>query len=324
MLLITACGDEAPVVDAGLLAVPEGFDAPVYPDDNLFTTARWSLGRRLFFEPALSRDSTVSCATCHDPARAFTDGRPISVGIEGRTGTRNSPSLGNVAYHPYLLREGGVATLEMQVGVPIQEHAEMDFNIVSAGQRLAADASYRLASQAAYDREPDPFVIGRALATFQRSLLSGNSPYDRWVNHDEPLPASAERGQDLFFSERTACSTCHGGQDFTDYRFANNGLYLDYADRGRARLTNLEEDEALFKVPSLRNTAITAPYMHDGSIPDLASVVVHYQNGGVGHVNQDSLVRPLDLSVDEQADLVAFLEALTDPAFLTHPLFQEP
>ncbi len=300
-----------------LLRVPDGFPDPIFPEGNELTEARWTLGKKLFFDPVLSRDSSISCASCHLPAFAFSDTTAFSPGVDGAPGKRNSPSLANVAYHPYLLREGGVPTLEMQILVPIQEHNEFDFNILLIAERLQRDSLYRAMSQGAYGREPDHFVITRAIACFERTLLSGGSAYDR-----DELPLSAERGRQLFFGEKTQCSECHGGFNFTHYAFENNGLYEEYADPGRFRLTSLEEDRALFKVPSLRNVALTAPYMHDGSIPTLGAVMAHYNSGGAAHPHKSPLIRPLGLSAQERADLVAFLESLTDEAFVNNPLFR--
>lgn len=329
LLLVAACLLQSCSKEPGnrpfpaLHEVPLGFPAVVHPEDNEFTMARWELGKRLFSDPILSIDMTVSCASCHLPELAFTDGRSVSLGVENRPGTRNAPSLSNVAYHPYFTREGGVPTLEMQVLVPIQEHNEFDFNIVLAAERLMEDDDYVSMSFAAYDREPDSFVITRALACFERTLLSGYSSFDQYVYHGDrqALNAKQLRGLDLFFSDRTNCSSCHSGFDFTDYRFANNGLYTDYPDDGRFRLTSDSADLATFKVPSLRNVGITFPYMHDGSISSLEAVIEHYNTGGAAHFNKSELIKPLGLSDREQADLVAFLRSLTDEEFTINPNF---
>lgn len=306
------------------MEVPIGFPEVPESEGNTFTQARWELGKRLFYDPVMSVDSSISCSSCHDPALAFTDQRLVSLGVAERPGTRNAPTLANVAYHPYFTREGGVPTLEMQVLVPIQEHAEFDYNIVLLAERLQADSQYVQQAQTAYDRPPDPFVITRALACFERSFLSGNSGYDRYKNGvgDHQLSASALRGMELFFSDQTQCSSCHGGFDFTDYSFTNNGLYEVYEDPGRFRLTGEEKDRATFKVPSLRNVALTAPYMHDGSISTLPEVVAHYSEGVQEHPNKGEHVHPLFLTTAEQHDLVAFLESLTDFSFVENPLFQ--
>ena len=325
LLIFMACSDAEDVQPdfPALLEIPAGFPALVQPPDNEFSDARWALGKKLFFDPVLSRDSTISCASCHKPELAFSDSRPFSPGVENRPGTRNAPSLANVGYHPYFLREGGVPTLEMQVLVPIQEHNEFDYNIVLIGEKLKKDSIYHRMSVDAYGREPDPFVVTRAIACFERSLISGNSPYDKAIQSGDlnQLSASAQNGMNLFFSSRTNCFECHGGFNFTQYGFANNGLYAQYDDPGRMRLTGLVSDMAMFKIPGLRNVALTAPYMHDGSLATLEDVVQHYNEGGHGHPNQSPLVKPLGLSSAEINDLVSFLKTLTDESFIQNPVF---
>ncbi len=326
-LLLTACQQEdvQPLYIPALMEIPKGFPAIEAPDDNQFTIERWALGKRLFYDPILSVDSTVSCASCHQQDKAFSDGLTFSVGVENRVGTRNAPTLANIAYHPYFTREGGVPTLEMQILVPIQEHDEFDFNIVLLAERLQQDSSYVLAAHEAYQRAIDPFVITRALACFERSLISGNSAYDQYEfqNRIGALDDAALRGRDLFFSDRTNCSTCHSGFNFTNYTFENNGLYEEYEDEGRFRLTGEAIDRARFKVPSLRNVEWTGPYMHDGSIQTLEEVVLHYQNGGKNHPNKSTLIRPLNLTQTEIMDLVAFLQSLSDPSFIENSLFEQ-
>ena len=247
----------------------------------------------------------------------------VSPGVAQRQGTRNTPSLANVAYQPYLLREGGVPTLEMQVLVPIQEHNEFDFNIVLVAERLNQDADYITMSLDAYGRMPDPFVITRSIACFERSLLSGYSRYDQYMYYQKPeaLTETEIRGMNLFFSHRTNCTQCHSGPNFTNYSFENNGLYEDYADPGRYRFTGKEEDRALFKVPGLRNIEVTMPYMHDGSIQTLEEVINHYNSGGHLHAHKSTFVKPLNLSDSERNDLIAFLSSLTDETFIVNPLF---
>ncbi|MFN0013813.1 MAG: cytochrome-c peroxidase, partial [Saprospiraceae bacterium] len=294
------------------------------PPDNALTRSRVALGKRLFFDPALSRDSTVACATCHHPHLAFADSLSTSPGIEGRAGARNSPTLANVGYQHNLLREGGVPTLEMQVLVPIQEHNEFDFNILEIAERLGRMPDYVTMARQAYGREPDAFVITRAIAAFERTLLSGNSPFDQWFFQKKTtaLSAAAKRGYDLFQSEKTGCGKCHAGFLFTNEQFANNGLYETYSDPGRLLLTGLESDRAVFKIPTLRNVAVTAPYMHDGSLHTLEGVLDHYQSGGKNHPNKSPLIRQLALTSAERTDLLAFLNSLTDEDFLTNPAFR--
>ncbi|MGB0839441.1 MAG: cytochrome-c peroxidase [Chitinophagales bacterium] len=328
--LVLACNSETiqeneptPLEFPELMELPMGFPAVEFPEGNEWTQDRWALGKKLFFEPMLSVDTSVSCASCHHPNLAFSDDVAFSLGVEQRIGTRNAPSLANVAYHPYFTREGGVPTLEMQVFVPIQEHNEFDFNIVLLSERLSQDSGYVSMANTAYNRQPDPFVITRALACFERSLLSGNSAYDQYINGDvTALSDAVVRGEVLFFSEKTQCATCHSGFNFTNYAFENNGLYEFYPDDGRFRLTGDEADRALFKVPSLRNVALSAPYMHDGSMTSLSEVVEHYVRGGANHPHKNEVIQGFALTENEKNDLIAFLESLTDEAFVNNPLFR--
>lgn len=326
VVLFLSCGkeDSTLILNDSLLAIPQGFPQMIIPEDNELTMERWALGKRLFYDPILSSDNSISCASCHQPEQAFTDGKNFSEGIENRIGNRNAPTLANVGYHPYLTREGGVPTLEMQILVPIQEHAEFDFNILLIADRMKADSTYMKASLDAYGREPDPFVITRSISCFERTIVSGNSLYDKFINGDKgQLNGAQQRGKDLFFSERLACSLCHEGFNFTNYAFENNGLYEEYTDPGRYRLTGEEKDRALFKVPTLRNVAVTSPYMHDGSMASLEEVVEHYNTGGKNHPHKNPILKPLYLTVQEKADVVAFLGTLTDNEFLIDPKFRK-
>ena len=307
-----------------LMEVPKGFDPIEFPEDNAFSQSRWDLGKRLFYDPVMSLDSTISCASCHSSELAFSDNVAFSLGVDQRLGTRNAPTLANVAYHPYFTREGGVPTLEMQILVPIQEHNEFDFNIVLLAEKLKADSSYIQMSLEAYDREPDAFVITRSLACFERSLISGYSRYDHFENYGDwdAMTPSEINGMDLFFSDKTNCSQCHGGFNFTNYAFENNGLYVEYDDVGRFRFTGNEEDLARFKVPSLRNIELTTPYMHDGSFQSLGEVIEHYNSGGKNHPHKSSLIQPMNLTEKEKEELLAFLHSLTDDSFVMNPLFK--
>jgi cytochrome c peroxidase len=306
---------------SSVLVIPEGFPSMEFPEDNPFTVASYELGKKLFFDPILSRDSSISCGSCHLPGKAFSDEFSVSLGVDGAAGTRNSPSLANVGYHPYFMREGGVPTLEMQVLVPIQEHNEFDFNIVLIAERLNQHPEYVKMSLEAYDRSPDPFTITRSISNFQRTLISGNSAYDQFAlqGNTIALNLSEKRGMDLFFSDELACGSCHADFNFTDYSFGNNGLYAAYLDEGRRLLTGLESDRALFKVPSLRNVELTGPYMHDGSMASLQEVILHYESGGEDHPNKSEQIQGFELDESERADLLAFLNSLTDTEFITNP-----
>jgi len=311
------------------LDLPEGFPPLPVPPDNVLTMERVELGRMLFYDPILSRDSSISCASCHLQGLAFTDAKAISPGIEGRIGVRNTPTLVNLAYQPYFFSEGGSPTLELQVVGPIETEHEMDLPIADAAKRVGQVERYRALAERTYPqrREVDPYVITRALGAFQRILISGHSPYDRfrYQGDEAALTPAQQRGMDLFFSEKTGCSSCHHGLNLTDYQFYNVGLSADEpADLGRFRVTNDSADIGAFKTPSLRNVALTAPYMHDGSLPHLKAVIDHFDQGGHGHPLQPSSIRPLGLNEQEKADLLAFLEALTDRDFLTNPAYGRP
>jgi len=319
-LLITAGCEEDPASPVDRtpypLVLPEGFPMPESPENNMLTEARVALGRQLFHEPLLSGDSSITCASCHKRSLAFADSLPISPGVKGRMGLRNSPTLANVAYLDLVNKDGGVPTLDLQPIVPIEDHAEMDLSILLAAERLNARPDYSTPFQRAYGDKATPFTITRALAAFMRTLISGDSRYDQAERGSITLTAAESRGQALFFSERTNCSSCHGGFNFTDNSFRNNGRYENYMDQGRYRVTADSADIGKFRVPTLRNIALTAPYMHDGSLTSLRDVLQHYNEGGSGHPRQDPLIRPLGLSEAEITDLEAFLRTLTDDAFV--------
>lgn len=314
LLIIVSCKKENVSVDGYTLNIPKGFPQPSIPENNLPTTDRVELGRRLFFDPILSRDSTISCASCHHVDKKFTDGLPISRGIENRLGIRNAPSLLNVAYQPIMFWDGGVPNLEQQILAPIESHFEMDFNLPDVVTRLNNIEAYKSLSLKAYNQLPSIFSVTRAIACFERTLYSGTSKYDDYVynNNKNALTASEINGMNIFLGEDGECFHCHGTYLFTDNSFKNNGIYLNYEDSGRARITQLTSDVGKFKVPSLRNVAKTAPYMHDGSFATLEEVVEHYNSGGKAHPNKSGLLLPLNLTTQEKTDLVNFLKALTD------------
>lgn len=303
------------------ILIPSGFPNITYPDGNTFTLERWNLGKKLFYDSRLSIDSSISCASCHHQEYGFADKLALTPGVLSRPATRNAPSLANVAYHPYYTREGGVPTLEMQILIPIAEHNEFDFNMVKLVNRLGKDSLYQSMAKEAYGRSLDAYSITRAISTFERSLVSGDSKYDQFMEGKSTFTTLENQGMALFYSERTQCSMCHSGFNFTNYAFENNGLYDTYSDVGRMRLTNKVEDLARFKVPSLRLVGVTAPYMHDGSMLTLTEVVEHYNQGGKNHSSKSTLIKKLNLSQEEKSALVAFLHTLTDDAFLSNRHF---
>lgn len=325
-----ACREEedpmptTPLSEDYQLKIPQGFPNPDIPEGNELTTERIQLGKQLFYDPILSRDSSISCASCHKAAFAFADNLPTSPGVDNAPGTRNSTSLTNVAYQNRMLREGSVPTIEQQILVPIQEHNEFDFNMVEIIERLKQQNDYVQMAKEAYDREIDPFVLTRSIAAFERTLISGNSPYDQFVfqNQENALSEAQKRGKTLFESEQLNCNKCHSDFNFTNGDFTNNGLYEVYPDSGRIRFTFLEEDRAVFKVPSLRNIELTGPYMHDGSMDTLEEIIEHYANGGSNHPNKNDLIKGFEISEEEKNDLEEFLRSLTDWEFINNPNFR--
>lgn len=302
-----------------VLDLPAGFPMPVIPEDNILTEARVELGKKLFFDPILSKDYSISCASCHHPEKAFSDTVSLSKGVENRKGLRNSPSLANIAYNDFFFKDGGVPTMELQVVAPIQDHNEMDINILDVTERLKRIDDYVRLSKLAYDKEPGPFVITRAISAYERTLISGNSDFDKFNNGNTlALTASEKRGLALFSSNKTNCSSCHSGFNFTNNTFHDVGLYQNYSDSGRMRVTLLETDRNKFAVPSLRNVEVTSPYMHDGSLESLEKVVDFFDSGGHISLNKSNLVKPLNLTHTEKTDLVNFLKSLTDEEFLTN------
>lgn len=343
--------------------LPAWMAPPPVPDDNPMTPAKVDLGRHLFYDARLSRDGTVACASCHEQARAFTDGRSLAVGVAGTVGIRNAPSLANVGYFP-LLTWGNphMTSLEFQSLVPLfgENPDEMGSNGREADifARLGADPYYAQGFAAAFPERPgvDLFTITRALGAFQRSLISLNSPYDRFKYWDEAdaLSEAAKRGEQLFFDHRFECYHCHVGVMFTDnlqttrsamaetgshntglYNMNGTGAYPPTAT-GFYEFTGRAEDMGRFRTPSLRNVSVTAPYFHDGSADTLEEVLAHYARAGrviedgpfagdgAQNPHKDGMIVGFEASDSEIADLIAFLHSLTDETFLTNPAFSDP
>ena len=292
------------------VAVPLGLDlVAAVPTDNPLTTARVELGRRLFFDPELSADRSMSCSSCHQPDLYFTDGRARPVGIDGSGGTRNVPSLLNSAYGRAFFWDGRATSLEDQALQPIE--GELGLSMTRLIARLRESPAYRTAFHRAFGAPPSPDRIARALASYLRTLRSGDAPVDRFLHGDtEALSEEARRGFRLFVG-RANCGVCHLAPLFTDHGFHNTGVSWGSDDLGRMAVTGEEADRGAFKTPSLRNVALTAPYMHDGSIATLEEVIEHYDRGGTANPALDKEIAPLGLTAAEKRELVAFLEALT-------------
>lgn len=296
--------------------VPGGFDPVPIPVHNPLTRNKVLLGQQLFFDPVLSLDSTVSCATCHRPDAFFADGQALSRGVGGRPGTRNTPSLLNIAYHQLFFWDGGSITLEHQVFGPLQNPDEMALDLASVLQRLESIPTYREAFEELFDEAPSLRGLTQALGAYQRTLLSGGARYDRYKAGDQTALSPAETRGYKLFKGKAGCLHCHHGFLLTSLRFENNGIAVSKEDSGRARVTGLKEDYGKFKVPSLRNVAQTAPYMHNGGMATLSEVIDHYDQGGREVRGKSPLIQPLGLEEEEQADLEAFLHALTDTTVL--------
>jgi cytochrome c peroxidase len=292
--------------------VPDTFAPVVAPDHNPLTAEKISLGRRLFFDPVLSSDHTISCASCHLPDRAFSDPRRLSGGVEGRKGIRNSPTLVNVAYLRELFWDGGALTLENQVLAPLQDHNEMNADLATVLESLQSNAEYVQDFFNAFGEGPSVVTLTQAIASYERTIVSGGSRYDAFLGGRTTSLSTVEQlGLDLF-NGKAGCVSCHAGFLFSTSEYLNNGLVFSPADSGRARITLNPFDAGRFRVPSLRNVSMTAPYMHDGRISTLEQVVEHYNQGGESVRNKDPRIRELQLNEEERSSLVAFLKSLTD------------
>ena len=331
LLLLTGCGEkpkvaEAPAKPIGTpvsIPTPLGLPPIPIPDNNPPTAETIALGRRLYYDTHLSADNTVACANCHSPTLAFADGRPVSVGVNGKTGSRNAPTVLNAAYHPLQFWDGRAKSLEDQAGGPIQNPVEMNQSHDVMVAKIGKMTEY----QAAFDKAfgPGPITVEKvemAIASFERTMVSGNSPFDRYQYGGDKtaLSAAAIRGLAIFRDKAKGnCATCHTIEDkyalFTDGKFHNIGVGVDangeLKDQGRYDQTHLEGDRGAFRTPTLRNVAKTAPYMHDGSVKTLKDVVDFYVGGGTSNPQLDKEIKELKLTGQERQDLVAFLESLT-------------
>jgi cytochrome c peroxidase len=289
------------------------------PSDNPQNTEKIALGRKLFFDTRLSLDGTVSCATCHDPKKAFCDQRSKSVGIKGQLSERNAPSILNAAFLKTAMFDAHLATLELQAIVPIQEPVEMGHNMKNLIKQLRQIPEYQAAAQAIFGRDFDAWVLTRSLGAFERSLLSLNAPFDQYMAGNKKAMSKDQLAGWRIFSDKLYCTQCHPSPYFTTYEAANNGLYASYegqTDQGRFRIHHDSSDIGKFKIPSLRNLPLTYPYMHDGSKKSLAEVLAHYQQGGAKHPLQDPRIVAFELSEKEKAQLLDFFSALVDTSYL--------
>ena len=305
-------------------SLPRGFPVPAVPSDNPMSDAKVALGRRLFFEPSLSVTGKYSCATCHEPARAFTDGRNVAIGATGQATPTNAMSLTNVAYNvSFGWSTPNIRSLEDQMRQPMLNDHPVEMGLKGREQQvlasLTADASWRSAFTAAFPEASGQFELDhliKAIAAFERTLICGHSAFDEYVFNGKhnALTPRAKRGMALFYSDRLGCSTCHAGFNFS-------GAWADAQDTpAEPTFANNGVGTAAMRVPTLRNVALTAPYMHDGSLSTLEAVLDHYQQAGPP-------LRRFTLTGAEAEEIISFLQSLTDPTFTaefdgerTHPV----
>lgn len=293
--------------------VPLGLEPRTVPKENPLTEPRVRLGRRLFFDPILSADNTIACASCHRPDHGFAGNEARPRGIRGQRNARRAPSLFNRAFGTAFFWDGRESTLEGQALRPIEDPAEMGSTVVAVLDRLRADSTYKSQFEAAFSDGVTAANLGRALANFERVLLRGDSAVDRFRRQGNTQALTARERQGLWLYEsKGRCWRCHNGANFTDEAYHNTGVSWNKvpADLGRFAVTKKEADRGRFKTPSLRGVALTGPYMHDGSLTTLEDVVEFYNRGGGANPNLDPVLAPLNLSNDEVRDLVAFLKAL--------------
>jgi cytochrome c peroxidase len=308
---------------------------PLIPPRNPMTVEGVALGRKLFFDPILSADGSQACASCHIPASGFTENNQFSVGIDGIFGNRNSMALFNVAWNfiDTYFWDGRARGLEGQAFGPVVNPIEMHNTWPNAAASLQADEEYPALFEAAFGTSIiDSTLVTRAIAQFERTLISGNSKFDKYLREEINLSPAEFRGLELFMTEAGDCFHCHGNPGnplWTDNDFHNNGLDLMPADPGLAAVTGNPADHGKFKTPSLRNLVYTAPYMHDGRFATLDEVLDHYSTGVKVSPTTDPLMQfafqgGVQLAPEEKADLKAFLLTLTDEEFITNPDFQAP
>lgn len=322
------------------VTAPVTFPQMEIPADNPMTEEGIDLGRRLFFDPILSADSTMACASCHLPQSSFTDNLPVSPGIDGINGRRSAMSLLNVGfYNRGLFWDGRSASLEEQALLPVEDQVELHHSWTRVVEDLKRHPDYPEKFREAFGikntSEITKELAAKAIAQFERTLISsGNSKFDRVQRQEAFFTDEELNGYIMFFDRGSGfpdaeCAHCHNAPLFTTNEYINNGIediqdLTDFPDMGRGAITAKTIDNGRFRVPTLRNLAFTAPYMHDGRFKTLDEVLDHYLSGGHNQLNKDALIYPLKLSEEQKSDLKAFILTLTDPDFLTNPAYQNP
>jgi len=322
VLFVAAIGVPVDSVPAdGPPDVPRGLSAVVWPTDNLPTPGKIGLGKQLYFDPRLSSDNTISCASCHDPEKGWSNGAAFAKGVGGALGGRSAPSIINAAYYRQQFWDGRAKTLEDQALGPIQAGVEMAMDLDRLVVKLNGIPGYKQQFNQVFGGDVSSRNIARAIAAYERTILSGNSPYDAFKAGDsQALSKVAERGRKVFFG-KGHCSACHAGSQFSDGSYHNIGIGMRSSkpDPGRVSVSKLEGDTGAFKTPTLREIARTAPYMHDGSLKTLQAVVDHYAKGGIENAYLDEEIFPLRMTDQDKSDLVTFLkEGLSSPDYPQH------
>jgi cytochrome c peroxidase len=310
------------------LEYPLGLTKMKIPKDNPLTKAKIELGKQLYFDKRLSSDNTISCASCHDPKKGWSNDAAVATGVRGQKGGRGAPTIINAGYQTRATFWDGRAkqtkfrannALESQALGPIQNPIEMDMTLEELVAKLNQIEGYRKQFQNVFGTDVTSDGVAKAIASFERTVLSGNAPFDKFKAGDEnALSEAAERGRAMFFSNRAKCSACHTKESFSDQAFHNIGVGIDKEDPdvGRFAVSKQLGDRGSFKTPTLREIARTAPYMHDGSLKTLEDVVEFYNKGGIPNPQIDEELTPLKLTDQEKADLVTFLkEGLSSPDY---------
>ncbi|GLR19629.1 cytochrome-c peroxidase [Portibacter lacus] len=322
------------------IAIPDHFPTFTIPDDNPITEDGVRLGQHLFYDPILSLDSTVSCSSCHLPEKAFTDGVAVSTGVNGNVGRRSSMSLINIAYaFNGLFWDGRSNTLEAQAIEPVQDPLELIEDWDNVEEKLRRNERYQTLYRKAFgisnSDEITRDLTVKAISQFERILISGDSKYDRVEYGTNAAYTNEElNGRDMFFdadplTPDAECGHCHNGPLLTTQQYINNGIQqvedlASFPDKGRGEVTGIIFDNGKFRAPTLRNIALTAPYMHDGRFETLEEVIEHYNSGGHFAENLDALIQPLGLTEEQKSDLLAFLHTMTDTSYLTNPFIVNP
>lgn len=314
--------------DGSYLTVPKHFPEPKFPEDNSYSDAKFELGRYLFYDPSMSPDGSIrSCSHCMKQEYNFGDRTPVSIGFSELPQGRNTMNLTNSVYRKFKFWDGRGSKIESPAyrSFFLKNVFGSDTNVIN--KRLRSSELYVTMFEQAFGEgsQPSVYLASLAISTFVRSFISGNSAYDRFINGDSSAMGSdALKGMELFVSERTNCSVCHTGIMFTDEMFHNTGVMTHYFDFGRFYVTNDYMDRGRFLTPSLRNCEVSSPYMHSGELTTLEHVIEHYNRGGRPFIHKDTLLKPLNLSVEEKQQLIAFLKSLTDWEFLRNKKFSNP